>query len=407
MLHAKKILLGVSGSIAAYKAALLTRLLVKEGCQVQVILTRSAAGFITPLTLATLAKNPVLTEFADAGTGAWNNHVELGLWADAFVVAPASANTLAKCAAGLCDNLLTATYLSARCPVFFAPAMDLDMYRHPATRRNLETLRADGSHIIPAGTGELASGLSGEGRMAEPEEIVEALRGHFAGTGRLAGKTVLVTAGPTYEAIDPVRFVGNHSTGKMGYALAEYAAAQGATVHLVSGPTHLPVPHPAVTLHRVTSARQMYEAAAGIFPGADLVLLAAAVADYAPARQATQKIKKKEAVFSLELEKTVDIAATLGKSKRDGQLLVGFALETDNERENALAKLQSKNLDLIVLNSLRDEGAGFGHETNRVTIFGRDGRTYQSGLQPKKEIARTIVDIVIQKFGHEREKTVS
>ncbi len=407
MLHAKKILLGVSGSIAAYKAALLTRLLVKEGCEVKIILTRAAGEFITPLTLATLSKNAVLTDFARTDTGEWNNHVELGLWADAFVVAPASANTLAKCTNGLCDNLLTAAYLSARCPVFFAPAMDLDMYRHPATRHNLETLLSYGNHVIPAATGELASGLTGEGRMAEPELIVDWLRRHFAQAGKLAGKTVLVTAGPTYEAIDPVRFVGNHSSGKMGFALAEYAARQGAAVHLVSGPSHLSTEHPNIQLHRVTSARQMYEAAARHFPQAQIVLLAAAVADYAPSHQATQKIKKKEAVFSLELEKTVDIAGTLGAQKAAGQLMVGFALETNNEQENALLKLQSKNLDMIVLNSLRDEGAGFGHETNKVTIFGRDGRKFESGLQSKKEIARTIIDLVTDKLGHEKEESVS
>jgi len=402
MLQAKKILLGVSGSIAAYKSAMLTRLLVKEGCEVRVILTDSAAQFITPLTLATLSKNAVLTGLVKNDAGEWNNHVELGLWADAFVVAPASAHTLAKCAGGLCDNLLTAAYLSARCPVFFAPAMDLDMYRHAATRRNLDALKAYGNCIIPAGTGELASGLVGEGRMAEPEAIVEALRSHFTGTGKLAGKTVLVTAGPTHEAIDPVRFVGNHSSGKMGYALAECAAEQGATVHLVSGPTYLTLQHPRVHVHRVTSARQMYDAAAVYFPGADVVLLAAAVADYAPKHRADQKIKKKEAVFSLELEKTVDIAATLSKQKREGQLMVGFALETEHERENAVAKLHSKNLDLIVLNSLRDEGAGFGHETNKVTLFDRSGQSHETGLQSKKEIARTIIDAILQKFPHEK-----
>jgi phosphopantothenoylcysteine decarboxylase/phosphopantothenate--cysteine ligase len=407
MLKARKILLGVSGSIAAYKSALLVRLLVKEGCEVKVILTGSAAGFITPLTLATLSRNPVITGFVKFDAGEWNNHVELGLWADAYLVAPASANTLAKCAAGLCDNMLTAVYLSARCPVFFAPAMDLDMYQHPATRRNLSTLLSFGNRIIPAQSGELASGLSGEGRMAEPEDIVSHLRTHFTPGGPLTGKTVLVTAGPTYEAIDPVRFVGNHSTGKMGYALARYAAERGAKVHLVSGPTHLTLDHPAVEVHRVTSAQEMYEVAARYFSNSQLVILAAAVADYTPRSRADQKIKKKEAVFSLELEKTIDIAATLGQQKKAGQMVVGFALETENEQENALKKLRSKNMDLIILNSLRDNGAGFGHETNRVTIFDREGGSYRTDLLPKSEIAQKIVDSIIEKFEDEQKKNVS
>ncbi len=407
MLKARKILLGVSGSIAAYKSALLVRLLVKEGCEVKVILTRPAAGFITPLTLATLSRNPVITGFVKSDAGEWNNHVELGLWADAYVVAPASANTLAKCAAGLCDNMLTAVYLSARCPVFFAPAMDLDMYGHPATRRNLNMLLSYGNGIIPAQSGELASGLNGEGRMAEPEDIVSHLRTHFGSKGPLTGKTVLVTAGPTYEAIDPVRFVGNHSTGKMGYALARYAAERGAKVHLVSGPTHLTLDHPAVEVHRVTSAQEMYESAARYFPDAQLIFLAAAVADYMPRSRADQKIKKKEAVFSLELEKTIDIAATLGQQKQAGQVVVGFALETENEQENALKKLRSKNMDLIILNSLRDDGAGFGHETNRVTIFDREGDSYRTQLLPKSEIAQKIVDIIIEKSENEQKKNVS
>jgi phosphopantothenoylcysteine decarboxylase/phosphopantothenate--cysteine ligase len=407
MLKARKILLGVSGSIAAYKSALLVRLLVKEGCEVKVILTGSAAGFITPLTLATLSRNPVITGMVKSDAGEWNNHVELGLWADAYVVAPASANTLAKCAAGLCDNMLTAVYLSARCPVFFAPAMDLDMYQHPATRRNLSTLLSFGNGIIPAQSGELASGLSGEGRMAEPEDIVSHLRTHFASGGPLTGKTVLVTAGPTYEAIDPVRFVGNHSTGKMGYALARYAAERGAKVYLVSGPTHLTLDHPAVEVHRITSAQEMYEAAARYFSNSQLVILAAAVADYTPRSRADQKIKKKEAVFSLELEKTIDIAATLGQQKQAGQMVVGFALETENEQENALKKLRSKNMDLVILNSLRDDGAGFGHETNRVTIFDREGGSYRTDLLPKSEIAQKIVDRIIEKFKDEQKKIVS
>ncbi len=398
MLASKKIVLGVTGSIAAYKAALLVRLLVKAGAEVKVIMSRSATAFITPLTLATLSKQPVAIEFADDESGEWSNHVELGLWADAFVIAPASANTLAKCANGSCDNLLSAVYLSARCPVFFAPAMDLDMYGHPATRGNLQKLLSYGNHIVPAESGELASGLSGEGRMAEPEHIIQYLETHFREKGKLAGKTVLITAGPTYEAIDPVRFVGNHSTGKMGFALAEAAARQGANVHLVSGPVQLSVTHPGIHLHKVTSAREMYEAAKGYFSVANITILAAAVADYAPKRPATQKIKKKEENFTLELEKTIDIAASLGKAKQKGQWMVGFALETENERENALRKLESKNLDLIVLNSLRDAGAGFGHETNQVTIFDRQQRVFELGLQSKQLIAEKILDTIIRQF---------
>ncbi len=400
MLANKKVLLGISGSIAAYKAALLTRLLVKAGAEVKVIMTHSATQFITPLTLATLSKNPAAIELVKDESGQWNNHVELGLWADAFIIAPASANTLAKCVNGLCDNLLTAVYLSARCPVFFAPAMDLDMYSHPATRYNLQKLTSYGNHVIPAESGELASGLSGEGRMAEPEHIIGYLQRHFKQIGQLTGQRVLITAGPTYEAIDPVRFVGNHSTGKMGYALAEAAASQGAEVHLVSGPSHLSVSHPGIRLHKVTSAREMYEAANQYFKESAISILAAAVADYTPATPASQKIKKKEAVFSLELEKTVDIAAELGKQKQPGQLLIGFALETENERPNALKKLESKNLDLIVLNSLRNEGAGFGHETNQVTIIDRKLNGIDLPLQPKATIAAKIVEMAIEYWQH-------
>ena len=406
-MQGKKILLGVSGSISAYKSALLVRLLVKAGAEVQVIMTESATGFITPLTLATLSKRPVLSTFTDGDTGIWNNHVELGLWADALVIAPASARTLARCAHALCDDLLSAVYLSAKCPVFFAPAMDLDMYRHPATLDNLRRLESFGNQIIKAEFGELASGLVGEGRLAEPETIfsvisdelrVKSISENLLYTLNYSLITVLITAGPTQEAIDPVRFISNHSTGKMGYAIARAFAEAGANVILVSGPTALPLPHPAVRRVDVTSAQQMYEAANREFATADVVILSAAVADYTPAHPADQKIKKKEATFSIELSKTVDIAATLGQQKRAGQVLVGFALETNDEMENARKKLISKNLDLIVLNSLRDVGAGFGHDTNKITVIDRDGPVHEFDLKLKDELARDLLSLVTEKL---------
>ncbi len=406
-MQGKKILLGVSGSISAYKSALMVRLLVKAGAEVQVVMTESAKTFITPLTLATLSKRPVLSVFANDDTGTWNNHVDLGLWADALVIAPASARTLARCAHALCDDLLSAVYLSAKCPVFFAPAMDLDMYRHPATLDNLRRLESFGNHIIRAEFGELASGLVGEGRLSEPETIFsvvsEALSakrvsGNSLVTHHLSLITVLITAGPTQEAIDPVRFISNHSTGKMGYALARAFAEAGATVVLVSGPTALPLPHPTVRRVDVRSAQEMYEATDREFAGADVVILSAAVADYTPTHPADQKIKKKEATFSLELTKTVDIAATLGQQKRAGQILVGFALETNNEEENARKKLISKNLDLIVLNSLRDAGAGFGHDTNKITVIDRDGPVHEFDLKLKEELARDLLSLVTEKL---------
>jgi phosphopantothenoylcysteine decarboxylase / phosphopantothenate---cysteine ligase len=403
MLKNKKILLGVTGSIAAYKAALLVRLLVKESAVVRVIMTADATQFITPLTLATLSKNPVLTEFVKDQTGEWNNHVELGLWADVMLIAPASANTLAKCANGLCDNLLLATYLSAKCPVFFAPAMDLDMYQHPSTRRNLGLLESYGNRLIRAEHGELASGLVGEGRLAEPERILKALGDFFAPTaGKLQGRNVLITAGPTNEALDPVRYITNHSTGKMGYAIAEAAAAQGAQVTLISGPVALTPTHPAIHLVRVQSAQEMYEAAVQYFPKAEVTILAAAVADYKPAVMADKKIKKSEPTFSLDLVRTVDIAATLGGQKRENQLLVGFALETDKELNNAIGKMQKKNLDLIVLNSLQDAGAGFGHDTNRITLIDRNQQSRAFPLKSKKEAAEDIIDGIIDKLYEKR-----
>lgn len=397
-LSGKKIILGVCGSIAAYKSAVLTRLLVKAGAEVRVIMTPSAHDFITPLTLSTLSKNPVLTNFVKDETGQWNNHVEAGLWADALVIAPASANTLAKMANGLADNLLLAVYLSARCPTFLAPAMDLDMLQHPATRSNLDKLKAYGNTIIDPGYGELASGLVGTGRMAEPEEIVQYLSQHFAASQQLVGKTVLVTAGPTYEALDPVRFIGNYSSGKMGFAIAEVLADAGATVNLVTGPTQQHTNHASINVIPVTSAEQMYTAASGFFPDTDITVLAAAVADYRPKVMADQKIKKKDETFVLELTKTRDIAASLGKLKKPGQLMVGFALETEHEQENAFKKLEAKNFDFIVLNSLNDKGAGFGHNTNKITILDRDHQVTSFELKEKTEVAHDIVQAIIQKL---------
>ncbi|WP_128544975.1 bifunctional phosphopantothenoylcysteine decarboxylase/phosphopantothenate--cysteine ligase CoaBC [Larkinella soli] len=394
ILAGKKILLGVTGSIAAYKAALLTRLLVRAGAEVQVVMTRAAQDFITPLTLATLSKRPVLIEFVKDETGSWNNHVELGLWADLIVIAPVSAHTLAKLANGFCDDLLSAVYLSARCPVYLAPAMDLDMYRHPATLDNLRRLQSFGNHLIQAEHGELASGLVGEGRLAEPEHILAELERHFRHRPVFRHKRVLITAGPTQEPIDPVRFVSNHSTGKMGYAIANVFAQAGAEVTLVSGPTQLPVPDPTVRRIAVRSAREMFEAAEPEFGRADIVILAAAVADYTPAHPADQKIKKKEAEFSLEMTKTVDIAATFGSRKRPGQIMIGFALETNDEVNNALGKLRAKNLDFIVLNSLRDPGAGFGHDTNKITVIDKEERIYQFDLKSKDEVAADLLKLV-------------
>ena len=398
MLQGKKIVLGVTGSIAAYKAAVLTRLLVKAGAEVNVVMTDSAKTFITPLTLSTLSKNPVLSEFVKDESGQWNNHVEPGLWADAMIIAPASANTLAKMATGRCDNLLMAVYLSARCPVFLAPAMDLDMLQHDATQDNLKKIISFGNRIIDPTYGELASGLTGTGRMAEPEEIVAELQGFFKNGNALKGKTVLVTAGPTYEAIDPVRFIGNHSSGKMGYALAESLANLGATVNLVSGPTALHTSHHNVIVKKVMSAEEMYEACMQLFPASDIAVLAAAVADYKPTVKADQKIKKKDETLVIELTKTKDIAASLGKLKQQGQIIVGFALETEQEKENALKKLDAKNFDLIILNSLNDKGAGFGHDTNKITLIDRSQTVKSFELKSKKEVARDIVSAILDKI---------
>lgn len=389
-LQHKRILLGITGSIAAYKSALLARLLIKAGAEVQVLMTEAATTFITPLTLSTLSHRPVHINVA-AGDS-WNNHVEMGLWADAMAIAPLTATTLAKMANGLCDNIITATYLSARCPVFFAPAMDLDMWKHPATQANVERLQAFGNLLIPVGKGELASGLKGEGRMAEPEAIAERLEQHFQTASGLSGRQVLVTAGPTYEAIDPVRFIGNRSSGKMGTAIAEELSKRGAEVHLVLGPsTHTPVA-PQVRVTHVQSAQQMYRAATQIFEYCDAAILAAAVADYRPAEAARQKIKKKGDTLDLHLVKNPDIADTLGQRKQPHQVLIGFALESENGLANAEAKRARKNLDLIVLNTLEDEGAGFHHDTNKVTFIEKGNKKLEFELKPKTAVAADIAD---------------
>ncbi len=398
MLKHKKILIGISGSIAAYKIASLVRLLVREGAEIQVVMTQAAKDFITPLTLATLSKKPVLSEFVKDQTGTWNNHVDLGLWADVILIAPATAHTLAKCANGICDDLLTAVYLSAKCPVMFAPAMDLDMYQHPSTIENLRKLQSFGNQIIKSNFGELASGLVGEGRMAEPEELVEILKKHFSENPILKGKKVLITAGPTQEPIDPVRFISNHSTGKMGYAIADKLAKAGADVTLVSGQVALKSPDVSINLVKVRSAKEMFEASQKYFSEADVIILAAAVADYTPAVVADKKIKKKEDTFTIELTKTTDIAKTLGQQKRPDQLMVGFALETDNEVANAIGKIQSKNLDMIVLNSLQNAGAGFGHDTNKISIIKRDGTMIEFDLKSKQDVAEDIVEEILNEL---------
>jgi phosphopantothenoylcysteine decarboxylase/phosphopantothenate--cysteine ligase len=395
MIQNRKIIVIVTASIAAYKAALLVRLLIKQGAEVQVLMSENATEFITPLTLSTLSKKPVLVDFVKDKTGEWNNHVDLGLWADAIVVAPASANTLAKCAQGFCDSLITAVYLSAKCPVFFAPAMDLDMYKHPSTQNNLKLLQSFGNYMIPSEYGELASGLVGEGRMAEPEHIIVCLEKYFGAKSVLKGKKVLITAGATREAIDPVRFISNHSTGKMGFALAENLAQKGAEVTLVAGNTHLLAPQ-GVVLKKVNSAQEMYEASQEIVNDMDICIFSAAVADYRPKEVAQEKIKKKSQEMTLELIKNIDIAATLGKTKKQQQFFVGFALETHNETENALKKLESKNFDIIVLNSLQDAGAGFAHDTNKISILSKSGKRYDFGLKSKKEVAEDIVQTILQ-----------
>ena len=399
VLRGKKVLLGVSGGIAAYKTAHLVRLFIKAGAQVQVVMTPASKDFVTPLTLATLSKNPVYSTFLneDEGDASWNNHVELGLWADLLLIAPATANTLSKMANGICDNLLIATYLSAKCPVYFAPAMDLDMYKHPSTLDSFFKLAKFGNTIIPAESGELASGLSGEGRMAEPENIIAFLEQDLASKLPLNNKKILVTAGPTYEAIDPVRFIGNHSSGKMGFDIAQKAAESGAEVILVSGPTHQKISHPNVKVIPVVSAEEMYEACHYYFNAVDVAIAAAAVADYRPKNKATQKIKKSAAAFVIEMEKTKDILASLGAIKKN-QFLIGFALETENEIEHAKQKIQKKNLDLIVLNSLNDLGAGFGHVTNKITFIDKNFNIEPMNLKSKEAVAQDIINKIIQHY---------
>ncbi len=393
VLKGRNILLGVTGSIAAYKSAFLVRELVKEGANVRVIMSSAAKEFITPLTLSTLSKNPVITEFfGDQGT--WNNHVELGAWADIMLIAPASANTLACMANGVCNNMLIATYLSAKCTVYFAPAMDLDMYAHESTKENIKKLTAFGNIIIHPGTGELASGLVGEGRMEEPTEIVRFIHKRLQQDLPLLNKKILITAGPTYEAIDPVRFIGNHSSGKMGFALALEAQKQGAEVTLVSGPVALGN-IAGVKRIDVVSAQEMFEKSTAQFIDADIAILSAAVADYRPKFISDKKIKKTELGLELELEPTKDILAELGKVKKSNQILVGFALETNNERENAMKKLVNKKLDMVVLNSLNDNGAGFKQDTNKVTIIHKDNNFKEFGLKSKQEVARDILHEIV------------
>lgn len=395
MLKNKNIILGVCGSIAAYKAAALVRLLIKSGANVKVILTADAANFITPLTLATLSKNSVYTKYFEEETGVWSNHVELGLWADHLIIAPASANTLAKMAGGLCDNLLTAVYLSAKCPVYFAPAMDLDMWKHGSTQDNLVKLQSFGNILIPPNNGELASGLFGAGRMAEPEEILSFLNDAIRITLPLSGVKALVTAGPTFEPIDPVRFIGNHSSGKMGFAIADRLCQLGAEVTLIAGPTAM---QSAMDLQRIdiATAAEMLQACQEYFPSSQITVMSAAVADYTPVQVATQKIKKAADDFQIVLKKTTDVLATLGQAKQKGQLLIGFALETEHEEEHAQAKLIKKNLDLIVLNSLNDPGAGFQKDTNKITIFNRDFQKQVFSTKSKTEVADDICKAIME-----------
>lgn len=394
-LKGKHIILGVTGGIAAYKSVTLLRLLTKAGAEVQVVMTPAAKEFVAPVTFASLSQKPVVSEFFTANTGEWHSHVDLGLWADAMVVAPATASTIGKMANGIADNMLVTTYLSAKEPVWIAPAMDLDMMRHPSTVANIERLRSFGNHIIEPGSGALASGLSGKGRMAEPEEIVVTLESHFATAGSMTGKTVMITAGPTREKLDPVRFISNYSSGKMGYALAEEAARRGARVILVSGPVDLEACNQLIEVRRVESAEEMLAEARKAFAGSDIAIMCAAVADYRPAAVSPSKLKRGDSpAMTLELVRNPDIAATLGAEKRPGQTLVGFALETDDALAHGADKLRRKNLDMIVVNSLADKGAGFGTDTNLVTIITADGRRTAGSLKPKSAVAADIIDSI-------------
>ena len=399
ILKDKNILLGITAGIAAYKSASLVRLFIKAGANVKVVMTSASKDFITPLTLSTLSKNPVYSSFVDEEDEGqvWNNHVDLGLWADYFVIAPATANTMAKMVNGVCDNILLATYLSAKCPVYFAPAMDLDMYKHESTKASFEKLTSYGNKMIPAGTGELASGLVGEGRMAEPEDIIDFVEKDILDQLPLKGKQILITAGPTYEALDPVRFIGNHSSGKMGFEIAKAAANLGAEVILVTGPTHQTINHALVDVRPVVSAEDMYNEVHKHFKSSHIAILSAAVADYRPKTVADKKIKKKDSTFSIELEKTKDILKSLGEIKNQ-QFLVGFALETNNELEHAKGKLKSKNLDLIVLNSLQDKGAGFGVSTNKVTFITSSNEIIKHQLKSKAEVAKDLMQQILKQI---------
>ena len=401
MLKGKHIILGITGSIAAYKAAYLLRLLIKQGAEVQVVMTPAGKEFITPVTLSSLSGKPVVSEFFTANTGEWHSHVDLGLWADAMIIAPATASTIGKMAHGIADNMLVTTYLSCKAPVFVAPAMDLDMYAHPSTRHNLDLLRSYGNHIIEPATGELASHLEGKGRMEEPDRIVERIEAFFASRQLLRGRKIVITAGPTYEKIDPVRFIGNYSSGKMGFSLARVCAERGADVVLIAGPVTLPTPHASIKRIDVESADEMYRAAMEAYPTADAAICCAAVADYAPAEYCSTKMKRNTDDLTLVLRPNKDIAAELGKIKRAGQCLAGFALETDHEAENAVAKMQRKNFDFIVLNSLRDAGAGFRGDTNKVSIWYRDGRSVDYPVKSKLEVASDIVDALTACLGGE------
>jgi len=394
MLKGKKILIGITAGIAAYKIPFLIRLLIKEGAGVKVVMTAEACDFVTPLTLSALSQNPVAIEPFNPADGAWHSHIELGSWADAFVIAPLTANTMAKMATGITDNLLLATYLAARCPVFYAPSMDVDMYHHQTTQKNISTLQSYGNILIAPHAGELASGLTGMGRLEEPQKIVEILHDYFSKQQSLSGKNVLISSGPTIEAIDPVRFISNHSSGRMGNALANEAASRGATVTLVSGPVNEYPVHPSIQLIKVISAAEMHTRCTELFTKADICIMAAAVSDYTPQYPETEKIKKKDENFSLKLVKTRDILADLGKLKKKSQVLVGFALETTNELDNALTKLHTKNLDFIVLNSLKDESAGFGYDTNKVTIISKDQSISKFELKTKTEVAADLFDLI-------------
>ncbi|MFT4802623.1 MAG: phosphopantothenoylcysteine decarboxylase/phosphopantothenate--cysteine ligase [Flavobacteriaceae bacterium] len=399
VLSGKNIILGVTAGIAAYKTTFLVRILIKKGANVKVVMTPASKGFVTPLTLSTLSKNEVYSSFTkeDDENAQWTNHVELALWADLIIIAPATANTMSKMANGTCDNLLLAVYLSAKCPVYYAPAMDLDMYKHPSTLKSFEKLNEFGNIQIPAAFGELASGLEGQGRMAEPEDIVSLVEKNILDALPFKNKHILITAGPTYEAIDPVRFIGNHSSGKMGYAIAEVAASLGAQVTLISGPVSLKIKNEAINVIDVTSASEMFEATHRYFKNCDIAILSAAVADFTPKEVALQKIKKKEETITIALNKTKDILASLGEIKSN-KYLVGFALETQNELENAKTKLKKKNLDLIVLNSLNDKGAGFKSDTNKITLISKDNKIVPFNVKPKKEVANDILQHIIKEI---------